>query len=169
MIRALSAAAALTAAAIGAAPTASADPMADLLGMVPEGYGPQGCQPIVDQPPPKALTAVDCQNRVFPGGGQAPARYLLYGDPGALESGFAGFINSKGLFEPLPCPGNPSIGPNKWGPPDATAGSIACGTVNKQFTVAWTKDSGPYFGLAIGNDLNALMSWWVAVIEQPAN
>jgi hypothetical protein len=132
--------------------------MADLLGMVSVGYGPQGCQPIVDKPPPKALTAVDCQNRVFPGGGPAPARYVLYGDPDPLESDFAAFANNKDLFEPLPCPPTGSIGPSKWGQPDTTAGSIACGTLNNQATVVWTKDSGPYLGAAIGKDINALIS-----------
>lgn len=169
MIRALSAAAALTAAAVGAAPTASADPLADLMGMVPEGYGPHGCEPIGDNAPPKALTAVDCQNRVFPGGGPAPARYVLYGDPGTLESDFAADTSNKSQFDPLPCPGTSGIGPTKWSESDMTAGSISCGAQNDQSVLVWTKDSGPYLGVAVGKDLNALMSWWVATIQNPAN
>jgi serine/threonine-protein kinase len=166
MILVLSAAAALTAAAMGAAATASADPLADLLALVPEGYGPGGCQPVTDIPA-NALTGVDCQNRVFPGGGPAPARYLIYGDPGALENAFAGFVNNKDAFQPLPCPDTGSIGGSKWGEPDTPAGSIACGTINGQAAVVWTKDSGPYLGAALANDLNPLRGWWVATIETP--
>lgn len=166
MIRAFSAAAAVTLGAIALAPTASADPVADLLGVVPAGYGPQGCQ-VIDPPPPNQLVAVNCLNRVFPGGGPPSGSYALYGDPGAAESGFTAYFNNKDLFQPLPCPGTVGVGPSKWGEPDATAGSFACGTLNNQPTVMWTKDSGPYLGAAIGNDLNPLLSWWVATIETP--
>lgn len=76
-------------------------------------------------------------------------------------------FNNKDVVQPLPCPGAVGIGPSKWGEPDAPAGSFACGTLNNLPAVMWTKDSGPYFGAALGNDLNALMSWSVATIETP--
>ena len=87
MIRALFAATAITFAAIGVPPTASADPLADLFALLPEGYA-QGCHP-VDSERPIALVAVECDNKVFPGGGPAPGRYILYGDAATLERDFA--------------------------------------------------------------------------------
>ena len=163
MIRALFAAAAVTVAAVGSAPAASADPVADLLGMIPAGYA-FGCHP-VDSERPVALAAVDCDNRVFPGGGPAPGRYILYGDPETLERDFVAAVQE--WLVPVPCPGREGLGPTRWGPPDATAGSIACGTGKEPAYLAWTDDSGPYFGMVVGRDLGELMNWWVTTVEQP--
>ena len=165
MIRALFAAAAITVAAVGSAPAASADPVADLLGMIPAGYA-FGCRP-VDSERPVALTAVDCDNRVFPGGGPAPGRYILYGDPETLERDFVAAVQE--WLVPVPCPGREGLGPTRWGPPDATAGSIACGTGKEPAYLAWTDDSGPYFGMVVGRDLGELMNWWVTTVEQPTD
>jgi hypothetical protein len=81
MIRALLAAAIITAAAVAAAPKASADPINQLWGMLPAGYSPDSCQPV------EAESGAIFQCGAVPGG-PTLARYLLARDIASLDANF---------------------------------------------------------------------------------
>jgi hypothetical protein len=109
----LLAAAAAAVAAIGMAPAANADPMADLMGMLPGGYDQGVCQPAGPSSVvrPAAIATVDCGPNSLPGG-PSHARYVLYPDNDTLIDEYNGALNMSG-FSHVPCPGYPDAQPVK--------------------------------------------------------
>lgn len=150
MLRALSVAAAVIVVAIGAAPRANADPLADLMKRLPKGYGSDSCKPADSK---GALAAVDCRNNSLPGG-PTYASYWLFGDYTGMYDEFTAYLKSP-AWAPATCPGKQSS--------DATAvvgsngkkyGSIACGRGSgtdwqvRDGAVAWTRDADRFLGVA---------------------
>ena len=174
MIRQLVVVGAIAAATIGAAPTASADPRADLFGMLPPGYGEGACHPAEGQlADPGALAMVECSNNSLPGG-PTDARYTLFSDVSALKNLFADIYHSH-HFRPVACPGMTGS-PTSWTGQDGKGGSVACGTVEGDiYAVMWTNVSGPLLALAMGGsdlnqlpgpDVNGLWQWWSGFVSQ---
>ncbi len=175
MIRALFVALVVVVAAIGAAPTASADPENQLRGMLPAGYGPDSCQP-ADNPPVhgEPLAALECWNNSMPGG-PTYAYYSLHTNHDMLNDAFwnerNGSRQAYAWFEP--CPGWQGSGPPApatWhhdGTPEQIAGWIVCGHVYGPVhgdpnakAVMWTRDSDLLLSVAEGPDLAGLYDWW---------
>jgi hypothetical protein len=107
VIRHLLAAATIAATtAIGTAPAASADPMSDLIGMLPPGYAPESCHGSTNAPS-KTLASLDCSEvtGIVPGG-----RYQIFGDLNALHRQFEVDFDPRlgsDWFKPLNCPEPP--------------------------------------------------------------
>ncbi len=168
MIGRLLVVAAVAAAAIGAAPAASADPLADLFGMLPPGYGEGSCHP-AEGPleEPGALAMAECSDNSLPGGPNS-ARYTLFSSVSALNSVFADIYHSH-HFKAGICPGM-TASPASWTGLNGVGGSIACGAVEGDLAaVIWTNDSGPLVAVATGGsevngmpgpDVNGLWQWW---------
>lgn len=166
MVRALFLVVAVAASAVGVAPTASADPTSDLMGMLPAGYSQGVCRP-VENPPPVALAAVDCGNNSLPGG-PTHARYILYPDAGTMMIDFRSFFNTP-MFREQPCPGMDSAVPTPVRDQGGRqTGSIACGTEeDPRFdqpgqgspAVIWTKLANRFIGNAHGSDIQSLFDW----------
>jgi hypothetical protein len=149
MIRSLFAAAAIAVAAVGAAPPVSADPLADLMGMLPAGYSSDSCKPAY---PTEALAAVNCWDNSLPGG-PTYATYWLFGDYKAMYDAFTAYLNSPG-WAAATCPGMHSSDPIPAVGSDGTQyGSIACGRGTtpspvRDGAVAWTRDADRFLGVA---------------------
>lgn len=150
MLRALSVAAAILVIAIGAAPRAGADPMADLMRMLPAGYSSNSCKPTTSK---AASAAVECRDNSLPGG-PTYATYSLFRDYTGMYDAFTSSLESS-TWTPAACPGKQS--------PDPTAvldsagkqyGFIACGRGTgadwqaKDGAVAWTRDADHFLGVA---------------------
>ncbi len=89
MIRQLFVVAAIAAATISAAPSASADPAADLFGMLPPGYGEAACHRVEGSlKDPGDLAMVECSGNSLPNG-PTDARYTLLSDGSPLNNSFA--------------------------------------------------------------------------------
>ncbi len=168
MIRALFAAAAVAAAAIGVAPSANADPYDTLWKMVPPGYSEGSCQQA--EPgvalEPGVVAYVECRNNTLAGGPET-ARYVLFGDVSSLNSSFGDIYNqSPHHFKAKPCPEMPGF-PIRWYTRDGTeAGTVGCGIAEGDYAVVlWTTDSGPMLAWAEGPDLAALFNWWSTVVQ----
>lgn len=168
MIGRLLVVAAVAAIAIGAAPAASADPVADLFAMLPPGYGEGSCHPAEGTLTESgALAMAECSNNSLPGGPNS-ARYTLFSDVSAMNSVFADLYRSH-HFKAGSCPGM-TASPASWTGRNAAGGSIACGAVEGDLAaVVWTNDSGPLVALATGGsevnsmpgpDVNGLWQWW---------
>ena len=175
MIRQLFVGAALAAASIGAAPTASADPAADLFGMLPPGYSAGACHRVEGSlQDPGALAMVECSGNSLPNG-PTDARYTLFSDVGALNNSFADIYRDTHHLKAVTCPGM-TASPASWTGQSGTGGSIACGRFEGGiYTVMWTNDSGPLLALAFGGsdlnhlpgpDVNGLWQWWSRFVSQ---
>jgi hypothetical protein len=158
MIRALLAAAAIVAAAIGAAPTASADPYGKLVGMMPAGYGPDSCR-LVDNPPQFALAVLDCGNNSLPGG-PTHARYALSADPGAVLAVFGGYAKLP-FRSPVPCGSGDTAGGTWSNKAGTDGGSVACSTSGGVAEVSWTSHSNLFLAHADGPDITPLFQWFL--------
>lgn len=159
MIRALLLAAAIAAAAMSAAPTASADPYDDLIGMLPPGYGPDSCHPI-DNPPKAALALLECGPNSLPGG-PSHARYLLYGDPGLVSNIFGGLAKQPERTL-IPCFRGDTASAGSWGNPAGTdGGKLMCSTSGGTAELTWTSHSSHLIAHADGPDVVALYNWWL--------
>lgn len=90
MLRAIRVAAAIIAAAIAAAPPAGADPLADLMKILPAGYGSNSCKPAESK---AALAAVNCRDNSLPGG-PTYATYSLFGDYNGMHDAFTAQLKS---------------------------------------------------------------------------
>lgn len=137
-------------AAIGVTPPAGADPSADLMGMLPAGYGSDSCEPADLM---GALAALNCRDNSLPGG-PTYATYQLFGDRRGMHDAFAAYLK-RPEWAPATCPGMQSS--------DATAmvgsngeqyGLIACGRgtgpdwSDRDGAVAWTQDPDHFLGVA---------------------
>ncbi len=149
MIRIACITAAAIATAVSTATPASADPVSDLMTMLPAGYSSGVCQAI-DRG--TALAAVSCGPNSLPGG-PASAIYQLFGDDQSLEQAFSAVLDGVD-WTPATCPGEPSSAPTRLKRSNgATYGSVGCGRARTFQTdrdggVAWTKDSDRFLGVA---------------------
>lgn len=168
MIRKLFAAAAVAWLAVGAAPTANADPMADLMGMLPGGYDEGACFPAPPPVPPAALASVDCNANSIPGG-PTHARYLLYPNNDTLMHDFEFMVN-RPEFQRVPCPGMHSDKPVPV-EDEATGkqvGFIACGVITDPRydqpghgspAILWATLTNGSIGNAHGSDIQSMWDW----------
>ncbi len=169
MIRPLAIAAAIAAATVGVAPTATADPMADLTRMLPAGYSGDSCRPAERA---GALAAVNCRDNALPGG-PTSATYWLFGDRNAMNDAFTAYLNSPARAAAA-CPGMTSSDPIALVGADGTRyGSIACGRASttdfqdRDGSVAWTREADQFLGVAYvgyqGQAYPASLFNWVKV------
>lgn len=167
--------AAIAAAAIVAAPTASADPYDQLRAMLPTGYGPDSCRPGEGgYPSSTELAALECRDNSLPGG-PTYAYYRLYADHDVLNDAFStereGSRQMYWWFEP--CPGwgaNAPAQPMTWyreSNPNESAGWVVCGRTNGPAhgnaaakSIIWTTDSDLLLSIGEGPDLARLYDWW---------
>ncbi|MGE0221408.1 hypothetical protein [Mycolicibacterium sp.] len=131
-----------------------------LLGMLPPGYAPDACEPVV--PVKGALAQVSCTKNDDPGG-PLTATYSLASDGAARDELFDAVLDTSTVVD---CPGNIQS-PGPWrrnATPDQTAGTLVCGFQQSKPTVAWTTDadlmvsevqSGPQ-----GPNMVQLYTWW---------
>ncbi len=153
MIRELLGAAVIAVAGIAAAPTASADPIDQLWGMLPSGYGPDSCHPDNDQ-----LAAVlEC-----PGGNSLPgaptgARYLLFRDLGDMRRSFDVAVKEP-TRQIVPCEeGAPAV-VGRWN--DAKDGWVFCSIAGDMAHLFWSKESTLFTAHVMSPDLGSLVQWW---------
>lgn len=147
MIRILLSTVVLALTAINAAPVANADPMGDLMGMLPAGYGPDSCQP--GEVLAGMLARVQCGPNSLPGG-PFDASYALFSNPDAMEQGFANIYNSYSVW--TPCPGGQSKLPAHY-----PGGSFAC----SPHILMWSRYGDLLLGVAKG-ELADLFDWVAA-------
>jgi serine/threonine-protein kinase len=119
------------------------------------GYQPSTCTP---QRPAKdnALSTLEC---TAIDGGPDSATFWLYGDQSALDDQFKN-VTSNVSFETCP---DGTVSPGNWhytGTSTATAGQLACGTLNGQAVVIWTENSKDFVASIRGSDLKELFTWW---------
>lgn len=150
MLRAPFAAAVVAVLAVGGAAPAGADPTADLMGLLPAGYGSDSCKPI---DAPEALAAVTCSDNSLPGG-PTSATYWLFADHAAMDDAFSAYVHSPNWADAT-CPGMHTPDPTAVVRPDGTRyGSIACGRGTgsdwqvRDGAVAWTRDADDFLGVA---------------------
>lgn len=149
MIRLACTVAAVAVAAVSSATPANADPMSELMGLLPAGYSSGACQAI-DRG--TSLAAVSCGANSRPGG-PTSAIYQLFGDDASLQEAFATALS--GLeWTAAPCPGTRSPDPAPLTNSDGTRyGSVVCARARTFRTdrdggVAWTRDAQRFVGVA---------------------
>ena len=159
MIRRALAATVVAVAAIGTAPVANADPMSDLIGMLPSGYAPDSCRG-AKQVPRSALVALACDEVT---GIVPPGKYELFPSLAALNHQFDVDFHGT-VFKPIKCPGAPGIGPGSITGGSGWAGRLACGWVgdanNPTFDVMWTNEPRLLWARVHGPNLIGLMDWF---------
>lgn len=144
--------------------TRAPDPAAmqdKLFGMLPQGYDPGVCQPVLP-PVPGALATADCGQSSLPGG-PAASRYSLFGDQGTLRANFEDAIT--GNSELFKCPNSERDSPTTWhytDTPGTVEGSISCGLYDGGPDITWTKNDGLLLGNAQGATIEELHQWWLA-------
>ena len=146
---------------LGFSATAAADPTdtdasnEKLAGLIPPGSG--DCQVSKQYPEDPFLARLGCGQRSQPGGPHG-ATYSLYGSPADVDTTFGRLAGSG---NPVPCPGAAGPEPVSWG-----GGMVVCTTAAAR-SRARRLCRGPrpricLSGSAMGNDLAALYTWWVA-------
>jgi hypothetical protein len=149
MIRRACIAAAVVATALSAAAPASADPIVNLMDLLPAGYSSGACQAI-DRG--TALAAVSCGPNSLPGG-PTSAIYQLFGDDETLQEAFAAVLTGVD-WTAATCPGAQSPDPTPLTRSDGTPyGFVACGRArtfqsDRDGAAAWTRDAGKFLGVA---------------------
>ena len=149
MIRLACIVAAVVAAAVSTAAPASADPLSDLMGMLPAGYSSSACK-VTDRA--SALAAVNCRANSLPGG-PTSATYWLFGDDEAMDAAFAAAFSGP-EWTPAACPGMRSPDPSPLTKSDGTRyGSVVCGRASsfdpdRDGAIAWTRDTDKFLGVA---------------------
>lgn len=171
MIRHVLVAAAVALAAFAYASPAQADPMSDLIAMLPPGYAPESCHG-TDKPVPDMLAGLSCVSvpGVVPGG-----KYEVFPTVDALRHQFD--VDFHGTyFKAMICPGAPSIGPGTITAASGWKGQLACGYMGHYtdpnvgpagadaFGVMWTNESRSFWGRVDGTNLTDLMDWFGRVI-----
>ena len=164
-------AAVVAVAAVATAPGASADPMSDLIGMLPAGFAPESCHG-TPNPVPHMLAGLECTPvpGVVPGG-----KFEVFPDVDSLNHQFD--VDFHGTyFKALTCPGAPGIGPGDLTAASGWKGRLACGWMGHftdpamgpvgedAFGVMWTNESRSFWGRVDGPDLGALFDWFGRVI-----
>lgn len=132
---------------------------AQLMTLLPEGYGPGACKPI--DPVTDALATVDCEKNTDPGGPDV-ARYSLFPDQATLDRHFSSA--TKEDDELVMCPGSNVQSPTTWhytSTPDKVEGQVACGTYKGGPDVLWTRNTDLMLADGQGPDLPALHDWWL--------
>ena len=147
------------AAAIGAAPKASADAYDQLWNAMPEGYSPSSCQP-GDAPPP-AQAAFNCSDNSLPGG-STHAAYVLLPDRKTLDDAFWATVLDREQAVMLPC--DHGFYSGLWHN-DRTDGNLNCAhyTDHDDAEVVWTSGSDRLLAIAHGPNLDTLVQWFTAV------
>ena len=149
MIRIACIAAAVVATAVSTSTTASADPVSDLMGMLPAGYSSGACQAI-DRG--TALAAVSCGANSLPGG-PTSAIYQLFADDESLHEAFSAALNGVD-WTAAECPGTQSSDPTTLTRSNGTtSGSVGCGRARTFQTdrdggVVWTREADSFLGVA---------------------
>ncbi|MGV0482161.1 hypothetical protein PJN38_19460 [Mycobacterium kansasii] len=149
MIRLSCIVAAVVATAVSTVAPASADPLSDLTGLLPAGYGSGVCKPTAAG---AALAAVSCGANSLPGGPTA-ATYWLFGDDKAMHEAFASALSGPD-WTPAACPGMRSSLPIPLTKSDGTRyGSVVCGRAStflpdRDGGIAWTRDADKLLGVA---------------------
>ncbi|PJE24640.1 MAG: hypothetical protein CK431_04915 [Mycobacterium sp.] len=150
MLRVLCVAATVVMTALGVAPRAGADPLADLMSMLPSGYSSGSCKPVGS---PGALAAVECRNNSLPGG-PTFATYSLFRDYTGMYDAF-----TKSLKDPawiaMPCPSKLSPEPFAvLGSDGKPTGFFACAHGEgadwqaRNGALAWTRNAEHFLGVA---------------------
>lgn len=141
--------AALATTALGTATPASADPLSDLMGMLPPGYASGACKTIDAA---AAIAAVSCGANSLPGGPTA-ATYKLFSDDDAMYQAFTAALRGPD-WTPAACPGVRSSDPTPLTTSDGTRyGSVVCARastlqVDRDGAIAWTRDADNFLGVA---------------------
>ncbi len=149
MIRLACILAAVVATTVSMATPAGADPLSDLMGMLPAGYSSGACQP-TDRA--TALAAVSCPANSLPGG-PTSATYRLFGDDKAMYQAFRAALGGPD-WTPAACPGMRSSDPVPLTKADGTRyGSVVCGRAStflpdRDGAIAWTRDADKFLGVA---------------------
>jgi hypothetical protein len=157
----------IAAAGIGAAPTANADPMSDLIGMLPPGYAPDSCHGSdPNKQPAHVLVALNCNEvtGIVPGG-----HYQTYSDLGALNHQFDVDWDSRvgtDYFVPMACPGAPGREPLTISGASGWKGRVACGYIKSldRIAIMWTNESELLWARVHGTNLIGLKDWFQSVI-----
>ncbi|WP_162951518.1 hypothetical protein [Mycobacterium paragordonae] len=136
--------------ALGVAPRSGADPLADLMSMLPSGYSSGSCKPVGS---PGALAAVECRNNSLPGG-PTFATYSLFRDYTGMYDAF-----TKSLKDPawiaMSCPSKSSPEPFAvLGSDGKPTGFFACAHGEgadwqaRNGALAWTRNAEHFLGVA---------------------
>ena len=145
---------------LGVSATAAADPdnaasNDTLTALIQSGSG--SCQVGKPYPEDPFLARLGCGQSTQHGGPYG-AVYSLYGSPGDVDSAFGRLAGSG---RPIPCPGAAGPEPVSWG-----GGMVVCTTAagpsDGAPTVSWSKTADLFVGSAMGSDLAALYTWWLA-------
>ncbi|GFG80231.1 hypothetical protein MPRG_35070 [Mycobacterium paragordonae] len=150
MLRVLCVAATVVMTALGVAPRSGADPLADLMSMLPSGYSSGSCKPVGS---PGALAAVECRNNSLPGG-PTFATYSLFRDYTGMYDAF-----TKSLKDPawiaMSCPSKSSPEPFAvLGSDGKPTGFFACAHGEgadwqaRNGALAWTRNAEHFLGVA---------------------
>lgn len=129
-----------------------------VVGLLPPGYKASSCTRATN-PFPNAIASLDCTDDA---NSETPdyARFTLYDKLDALTADFYTTIGGMAL---APCPGgNASPGTWNYGPHLAQpGGKIACGSVEDQADVVWTRDAQLLLATVNGGpSLDDLYTWW---------
>lgn len=135
---------------------------ARLMRMLPRGYPPGACEPVV--PARGALAQLACGPNDDTGG-PLTATYTLAKDKAGVKDLFDDIVSTSSVVD---CPGNIQS-PGPWrrnATPDQTAGTLVCGFQQSKPTVGWSTDgdllvsevqSGPQ-----GPNMVQLYTWWAS-------
>jgi hypothetical protein len=141
----------------------SADPGAEdrLLHLLPPGYVPAECAPVVR---PDAMARMACGRSSNPGG-PASATFTLVRDQAALRAAYNEIVRGLAIAS---CPGSIQS-PGPWhtnATPEQPSGTLVCGFKNDVATVAWTTDGDLLVSVISadrqGPTLDDLYRWWSA-------
>ncbi len=151
MIRALFVAVTVVAVSLCASPTASADPMADLWGWLPKGFGPDNCQPEGYGDRSGMTAFIRCRASTEPDG-PSGANFATFVN---MEALIAQFNHMLDIMGPVTCPGGSSPKPVK-----TPKGLMACGMEPDGPRIMVTDNSDPpLMETFFGPSLEALMDW----------
>ncbi len=150
MIRPLIALSAPAVAAVLVAPSASADPSADLAHLMPRGYTGETCHAFDAQ---TAVMAVNCE--AIPGGPERGV-FVLLDSPDSSNHHFQNIYDGRGgepAFVAAPCPETSTAATAQW-----SGGRMGCGSIEDASMILYT--NGPMVGMVRGSDPGALLDWW---------
>ncbi len=150
------------------APPAKADPLNDLIAILPPGYFPDSpdlCQPIDTT---HALATLQCGPNPTPGGPKH-ASYSIYQTDDAMAATFENVYNDglKGIH--VPCPGGKTNKPGDIYYGGTRVGLYACGAAPPM--VIWMVYAPKFFGWAQGDqgdNLEDLYKWWGTAVPSQA-